>query len=47
MIGLPEILILVVLFLVVTGPAAAALVIWKYLIKPNKGRPGDPPTART
>lgn len=46
MIGLPEILILVVLFLVVAGPVAVGLVIWKYVIKPNKSRPGSPPEGR-
>jgi hypothetical protein len=36
MIGLPEILIIFVLFLLVAGPVAAGVVIWKYVIKPKE-----------
>lgn len=41
MIGLPEILILFVLFLLVAGPVAAGVVIWKYVIKPSRDRSGN------
>jgi hypothetical protein len=39
----PEILILLVLFLLVAGPVAAGVVIWKYVIKPKQdaGKPRE------
>jgi hypothetical protein len=36
MIGLPEILILLVLFLLVAGPGTVGIVIWKYVVKPKQ-----------
>jgi hypothetical protein len=38
MIGLPEILMLFVLFLLVAGPVTAGVVIWKYVTKPKGNR---------
>lgn len=37
MIGLPEILIILVLFLMVAGPVVAGALIWKFVVK----RPAD------
>jgi hypothetical protein len=36
MIGLPEILILHVIFLIFAGPVAVGIVIWKYVVKPKQ-----------
>jgi hypothetical protein len=36
MIGLPEMLILLVIFLIFAGPLAVGIVIWKYVVKRDK-----------
>jgi hypothetical protein len=36
MIGLPEILIILVMLLLVAGPVAAGIALWKYVVKPKR-----------
>lgn len=44
MIGMPEILILVVLLLLFGAPVVAAIVIWRYVIRPRRdGAKGQQP----
>lgn len=42
MIGLPEVLLLLVLFLFFAGPVAVGIVIWKYVIKPRRDAAAPP-----
>jgi hypothetical protein len=42
MIGLPEILIVLVLFLMAAGPVVAGVLIWKFAMKAARRCPASP-----